>query len=70
MRRELSEVEQRIAALEREKQALAQQMADPATFASDGGAQATARQLGHVEHEITKLEARWLELGDAIDQLG
>ncbi len=69
LRRALGEVERRIAQLEREKQALAQRMADPVTFADDGVAQAAVRQLGHVEHEMATLEARWLELGEAIDQL-
>lgn len=70
LRKALKDVEQRMGKLEAEKTSLAATMADPTTFTDDVKAQSAARQLAHVEHEMARLEERWLELGDAIDALG
>ncbi len=68
LKKELAQVEQRMAALGEERTqietALAQQPQDPGALADVG------RRLKSLESELANVESRWLELSDAIEQAG
>ena len=69
LRQQLKQVERELEKLERDKTKLAARMADPATFAAGEQAAAAAKALDEVERRIATAEARWLELGNAIEAL-
>ncbi len=63
--REFSELPARIETLEKEQQALAVRLADPAVYRAAGAdAAALSRRLGALPGEIEGLWARWAELGE------
>ncbi len=68
LKKELAQVEQRMAALGEERTqietTLAQQPQDPGALADVG------RRLKSLESELANVESRWLELSDAIEQAG
>ncbi|MGA0610992.1 ABC-F family ATP-binding cassette domain-containing protein [Caldimonas sp. KR1-144] len=68
LKAELAQVETRIAAATRERDTLVEGLADPGLTPAHRAER--GKRMKALEDEIAQLEARWLELGEAIDAIG
>ncbi len=71
LRKAVKAAEARLEALQAEKQALHERLADPALY--DGAAQEVAalnRRAGEIERDIEACEAQWLEAQEALEAAG